>query len=255
MNKAILRGLEILKFVGESEEPVTIAELSRYLDIPKTSVFNIVGALVEKNYLSIKDKKLKSYELGIGALELGTLYMNKAELVNISDPVLKWLVDNVSETVFLAVANNDELIYINKKESKNSLRTTGNLGSRNPLYSTSLGKAILASYSEVEVNRYIEHVKLLPQTENTIIDKEALLEDLKKIKQRGYSISDEENEKGIYCIAAPIYNSKGKAIGSLCISSLKIKVDDKRTEIHKDFVIKAALEISRKLGYTKDRLY
>ena len=255
LNKAILRGLEILKFVGESEEPVTIAELSRHLDIPKTSVFNIVGALVEKNFLSIKNKKLKSYELGVGAFELGTLYMNKTELINISDPVLKWLSDNVLETVFLGVVNNNDLIYVDKKESKGTLRTTGNLGSRNTLYSTSLGKAILATYSKSEINRYMEQVNLLPRTKNTIVNREDLLEDLNRIRQRGYSISDEENEEGIYCIAAPICNSTGKSISALCISSLKMKVDNERTEVHKGFVIKAALEISRKLGYAKESLY
>lgn len=255
MNKAILRGLEILKFVGESEEAVTIAEISKYLGIPKTSVFNIVSALVNKKFLSIKDNKLKSYKLGIGAFELGSLYLNKIELTNIAEPVLKWLADNVLETVFLAIVNNNELVYISKKESKSALRTTANLGSRMPLYSTSLGKAILATYNKEELNRYLQQTDLVARTKNTIVNKEDLLLDLNRIRQRGYAISNEENEEGIFCIAVPIYNSSEQAIASLSISSLKIKSTEERTQVHKEFAIKAALEISEKLGYVKQNLF
>ncbi|MHC6181512.1 IclR family transcriptional regulator [Clostridium sp. JNZ X4-2] len=255
MNKAILRGLDILKFIGESEEPVTIAELSRCLEIPKTSVFNIVNALVEKDFLSIEDKKLKSYELGIGAFKLGSLYLNKTELVNIADPILKWVADNVLETVFLAIVNNNELVYIDKKESKKALRTTANLGSIMPLYSTGLGKAVLATYSETEMNEYLSSIKLLPRTKNTLINPEDLLRDLEATRRRGYSISDEENEDGIFCIGVPVYDNTGKAIAAVSISNLKIKKNNESTEKHRKFAIKAALKISKKLGYTKETLF
>ncbi|MCI1994726.1 MAG: IclR family transcriptional regulator [Clostridium luticellarii] len=255
LNKAILRGLDILKFVGESEEPVTIAELSRYLEIPKTSVFNIVNSLVERDYLSVKDRKLKSYELGIGTFKLGSLYLSKTGLVNIADPILKWAADNVLETVFLAVVNNYELVYIYKKESKKTLRTTANLGSVMPLYSTGLGKAILATYDEVEINEYLTRTKLLPRTEKTLINREDLLEDLEVTRQRGYSICDEENEDGIFCIGVPVHDNTGKAIAAVSISSLKINNYSEKAKKHKEFAIKAALEISKRLGYTKERLF
>jgi DNA-binding IclR family transcriptional regulator len=255
LNKAILRGLDILKFIGEREEPVTIAELSRSLNIPKTSVFNIVNALVERDFLSIKDKKLKSYELGIGAFKLGSLYLNKTELINIADPILKLVTDNIGETVFLAVVNNNELVYIDKKESKKALRTTADLGSIMPLYSTGLGKAILATYSEAEISEYLSKVKLIPRTKSTLVNPEDLLKDLEATRKRGYSISDEENEDGIFCIGVPVYNNVGKAIAAVSTSKLKVKKYDENVEENKNFIIKAALEISKKLGYTREKLF
>ncbi len=255
MNTAILRGIEILKFVGESEEPVTIAEISKYLDIPKTSVFNIVNALVSEKFLSISNMKLKNYELGVGVFELGSLYLNKMELTKIASTTLEQLSDKVGETVFLAVVNDNELVYLDKRESKGTLRTTGNLGSRTSMYSTSLGKAILATYNNVQLNKYFEQVTFVPKTQNTIIDKECLIENLNLIRDRGYSISNEENEEGLFCIAVPIYNRIGQAIAAVSISTLKIKINDEKINIYEKYVTKAALDISKKLGYIKESLF
>lgn len=255
MNTAILRGIEILRLVGQSDEPITIAEISKYLDIPKTSVFNIVNALVSEKFLSINNMKLKSYELGVGAFELGSLYLNKMELTKLASTTLEKLSDNVGETVFLAVVNDNELVYLDKRESKGALRTTGNLGSRTSMYSTSLGKAILATYNSMQLNEYCEHIKFVPKTKNTITDKESLVKNLDLIRERGYSISDQENEEGLFCIAVPIYNRTGRAIAAVSISTLKIKINDERIQIYKENITNAALNISKKLGYAKENLF
>ncbi|EHI99716.1 transcriptional regulator, IclR family [Clostridium sp. DL-VIII] len=249
MNTAILRGIEILRFVGNSQEPVTIAEISKQLNIPKTSVFNIVNALISEEFLAINNARLKSYELGIGAFELGSLYLNKIELTNIAGNILERLSNDVGETVFLAVVNNNELVYVDKRES------TGNLGSRTSMYSTSLGKAILAAYDRVQLENYFEKVAFVPKTKNTIIDKETLIKNLNEIRERGYSISDEENEEGLFCIAVPIYNRAGQVIAALSVSSPKTKINAERIILFKENAIKASLDISRKMGFTKESLY
>lgn len=255
LNTAILRGIEVLRFVGESDEPVTIAEISKFLGIPKTSVFNIVNTLLSENFLVINNVRLKSYELGIGVFELGSLYLNKTELTKISSPILENLSNKVGETVFLAVVNDNELVYLDKRESTGNLRTTGNLGSRISMYSTSLGKAILATYNDAQLNKYFNEVTLVPKTTNTITNKELLLENLNSIRQRGYSISNEENEEGLFCVAVPIYNRVNQVIAAVSISTLKIKINDERIDAYKEYLTMAALEISKKLGYAKESLY
>lgn len=255
LNTAILRGIEILRFVGKSEEPVTIAEISKHLNIPKTSVFNIVNALVSEKFLSINNTRLKSYELGVGVFELGSLYLNKIELTSVAGTILEKLSNDVGETVFLAVVNDNELVYLDKRESKGSLRTTGNLGSRISMYSTSSGKAILATYNSIQLKKYLEQVVFVPKTKNTIVDEEDLLKDLNAIRERGYSISDEENEEGLFCIGVPIYNRTGQAIAAISVSSLKIKINTERIQMHKEYATKAAMEISKKLGYAKESLF
>lgn len=255
LNTAILRGIEILRFVGQSDEPVTIAEISKYLNIPKTSVFNIVNALVSEKFLSIENMKLKSYELGVGVFELGSLYLNKMELTKISSAFLEKLSNDIGETVFLAVVNDNELVYLDKHESKGTLRTTGNLGSRTSMYSTSLGKAILATYNSAQLNNYFEQIIFIPKTKSTITNKESLMENLNLIRERGYSISDEENEEGLFCIAVPIYNRMGQAIAAVSISTLKMKINDERIGVCAELITKVALDISKKLGYKKESLF
>lgn len=155
----------------------------------------------------------------------------------------------------MAVANDNELVYLDKRESKGNLRTTGNLGSRISMYSTSLGKAILATYNEAQLNKYFDEVTLVPKTSNTITDKALLLENLNSIRERGYSISNEENEEGLFCIAVPIYNRVSQVIAAVSISTLKIKISTERIDEYKEYLTMAALDISKKLGYAKERLY
>jgi DNA-binding IclR family transcriptional regulator len=255
LNTAILRGIEILRFIGSSQEPVTIAEISKQLGIPKTSVFNIVNALVHEKFLSINNVKLKSYELGVGIFELGSLYLNKIELTNIAGAILERLSNDVGETVFLAVVNNDELVYLDKRESKGNLRTTGNLGSRTSMYSTSSGKAILATYDNLQLEDYLKKITFVPKTKNTITDRDTLIENLNAIRERGYSISDEENEEGLYCIAVPIYNKTEQAVAALSVSSPKTKTNEERIRMFKEHAVNASLDISRRLGFTKKSLY
>ena len=255
MNNAISRGIEILRLVGNSKESLTIADMSRQLDIPKTTVFNIVNTLVEEKCLSLTDRRLKSYSLGVGVFEIGTLYSNKMELTKIAAPLMEELASKISETVFLAVVNNYELVYVNKRESTHPLRTTADLGSRMPMYTTSLGKAILATYSPGELEDYFQHVQLIPRTRHTITEKARLLEELKAIRNNKCALDNEENEEGIFCVGAPIFNSGGKARAALSISTMRFKINDDVIQMQKENIVKAALEISNRQGYPKGTLF
>lgn len=249
MNIAVLRALDILRFIGNSEEPMSLTDISKALDIPKTTTYNIINTLVKENCLVIKDKRSKLYDLGIGIYELGNLYVNKLEYMSVVKESIKTIKDTLSTSSFFGIVDNDELIYIDKAESNEAVITSIRLGHRMPLYSSSLGKTILSFYDEDTLNSYLNRIELKSRTKNTITDKEKLKIELQKDRINGYSISDEENDPGLYCIAAPIFNNEGKPFAAISASFVKMNLNDEVIGKAKKIVVEEARKISRLLGY------
>lgn len=251
MNIAVVRALDILRLIGKSEEPMSLTDISKALDIPKTTTFNIINTLVEENCLVIKDKRSKLYDLDIGIYEIGNLYINKIEYLNIVREAIKTIKDTLSTSSFFSIVDNDELIYVDKAETSNAVKTSIELGHRMPMYSASLGKTILSFYDEDSLEDYLSRVEFKSKTNKTITDKEKLKLELQKDRKNGYSISDEENDPGLYCVAAPIFNNEGKPFASISASFVKMNISDEIVEKAKKVVVEQSQKISRLLGYRK----
>lgn len=251
MNIAILRALDILKIVGKSSEPMSLTDISKALDIPKTTAFNIINTLVNEKCLVIKNKRSKLYELGLGIYELGNLYINKVEYLELIRDAIRKIRDELSSSSFCCIVDNDELIYIDKFETSDTLRSSIKLGQRMPMYSASLGKIILANYSERDLNNYLGRIELKAKTNKTITDKNKLKLELERARADGYAISDEENDIGLYCIAAPVFDSEGKAFAAISASFVKIHLTEELKEKAKKMVVEESLKVSRLLGCKK----
>jgi DNA-binding IclR family transcriptional regulator len=128
------------------------------------------------------------------------------------------------------------------------------VGLRNPAHSSAVGKVLLAHFSEEELKNFIKEKGLLKRTENTITDPTQLREHLKSVRVQGYAIDDEENEKGIRCVAAPIYNEVGKPVAAISISGPAFRITKKliQESLRKE-VMETALGISQRLGFRDKR--
>jgi DNA-binding IclR family transcriptional regulator len=128
------------------------------------------------------------------------------------------------------------------------------IGLRNPAHSSAVGKMILANFSEEELQSFFKDKTLVRRTENTITDPILLREHLKSLRKQGYAIDDEENEKGIRCVAAPIYNEIGKTVAAISITAPAFRVTKKSIqETLKKEVMETALRISERLGFREKR--
>lgn len=209
----------------------------------------------DKGYLQIDDENLKTFKLGIKLFQSGVAYLKKMDLNREARPLLEDMMKKSGETVFLGVDVNGMMVYLDKVEGPSSTRTTSVLGSSNPMYCTGLGKALLASYTDERIKEVIGTGELPPKTEHTIKCFSDLIADLNAVRKRGYAIDDMENEEDVFCVAAPVYDGSNKAIAAISIASLASKINDDRLKQFGRLVVDTALEISRRLGYTKDKLY
>jgi DNA-binding IclR family transcriptional regulator len=147
----------------------------------------------------------------------------------------------------------NEALYVDKVESDEKpggLQMVSRVGSRMPVHSSSVGKVFLAQLSDQELDRLIKKKGLKKRTKNTITDTEKLKHHLKVIRQKGFAVDDEENEKGIRCVGAPIFNRQGQVIAAISISGPTVRITKKIIQqTLKNEVIRTASDVSREFGY------
>lgn len=239
--------LEIIDYVVKNPTKVMVVEIAKKFGMSVSNAYKYMKIL--ENYGIVIKNPDKSYIPGFKLVEYGSIILKRINLRDIAHPHLVDLMVKTNQTVHLVLKEDNWGIYIEKIESAESLPMISKIGMRMPLYSTGFGKAILAFLSEDEIKKYLREVELRKRTKNTIIDPVEFLKELKKIRDRGYSIDNEENEYGIKCVGAPIFDHNGKPIAAISVSGSTSKITSEWIKENARYVLKCAKEISKKLGY------
>ncbi len=247
--KSVIKALDIIEALDKKQE-LGISELSEYLKWDKSTVHRLVKTLKEKGYVVQNSSSLK-YSNGIKLFEMGNNVVEKLGLRRQAQPYMESLAENTKETVNLAILDGKNIIYIDKIETPATIKVDLNIGKKLPIYCTGLGKAILAFKSEEGIRELYKgedtFVKYTPKTVGNIED---LLEQLKEIKENGYSLDDEEYVEGLKCVAAPIRNYKDEVVAAISVAVPKYRYDEGGGNLdYINLVKKSAGEISKELGY------
>ncbi|MCR2045391.1 IclR family transcriptional regulator [Anaerosalibacter massiliensis] len=248
--QSVDRTLSILELLANYDDGLRIMEISDKVNLHKSTVHRLLATLVYKGYV-IQDLDTNKYKLTLKLFELGSKKIENIDILSASKPYTKALMEEINEIVHLVIQDGNEIVYIDKVEADNTIRMASNIGKRSPMYSTSVGKAMLAFMEEEEVEKIWNNSKIEKFTEYTIVDLEDLKNRLKKIRKKGYSVDDQENELGVRCIGAPVFNRLGKVEGAISISGPTIRVTKEKIEEMAEQVIKYANMISNELGYIK----
>ena len=246
--KSAERVLEIFNTLAENTQGLTCKEISQKLGYAASSTFELLKTLVENGYLQMNENK--KYFLGAMLIRLGNIVNDNLDLKNIIKPHLVELMNILLETIFLGMLSKNSIIYIDKVRSNQTVATNANVGSLKPLYCTGLGKIILAFMKEEKLHEVLEEIEFKKYTQNTISGKEKFIEKLKEYKNQGYAIDDEEIEEGLWCLAVPIYDSKGEVNLAISVSGPKERMLAKK-ELITETMLKKSKEISQLLGYIK----
>jgi len=227
---------------------MNMTEISERLEIYPSTIHRILDTLKHWGYVE-QDPKTQKYRLGLKLLELGMAKLQQMDLVKEATPYLKELVRKCNETVHLGVLEEGEVLYVAKEESSQTIRMISYVGKRAPLHCTALGKLLLAYLPEEERRKILEQKALPPLTENTITDKRELEKELAKVREQGFALDREENEKDVRCVAAPIRNYQGEVIAALSISSPIFRIDKNTQNDLKEAIVETSKKISKRLGY------
>ena len=217
--QTIERASSILDILGQSQQGTSIRELSTKINLPKGTIHRLLSSLLYFGYVR-QDPKTRNYFLGFKLVELGNLLLGQLDLRKEAEHFLRDLAEGTNETVHMVVIDRDEVVYIEKVESEQNsggLRMASRVGLRNPIHSCAVGKVLLADFSDEALDHFLRGKNLMKRTENTMTDPIQLKEHLKLVRKQGFAIDDEENEKGIRCVAAPIRNGADKVVAAISI--------------------------------------
>lgn len=242
----VYKALQVLRCLGDERRELALSEICYRVDLPKTTVFRYLQTLCACGFVS-HDPNTDLYRIGLRVWELGQLVHEPLRIREVALPAMRDLRDRFNETVNLGVLDGIEVVYLEITESRRSLRMQAQLGGRDPIYSTALGKAVLALKPEDQWPAHLPAV-LAPRTERTLTSLGRLRQDLAQVRERGFAFDDEENEEGARCIAAPIVNHAGQAMAAVSLASPAGRMPDRLLPKAAAAVKATAAAISERLG-------
>lgn len=217
------RVVSILDLLGSSDNALTLAEICHRMDLRKSTAHRALMAL-ERTGL-IERAPANRYRLGLKLYDMGSRAVEQIDLRSRLHPFLRKLALRVGETVHLGVLHKTRVVYIDKIEPINRrVCISSRTGTSNPVYSTSLGKSILAFLPPEETAAIVRDIRFTGFTSKTLNSREELMGALDRVRKRGYAIDDEEMEIGTRCVGAPILDASQRAIAALSVSGSALRL-------------------------------
>ena len=256
MNNTVIKTVEILKLIASNKDGMTLSQIVKALSLPKSTVFNILHTLVDTDMLSVVDGPIPVYRLGIESLKVGLSYLNSNSLDSAARPVLTKLSLETNETTFMSVRSGEaNAIYVMKCMSGSDYQTVFSVGAIRNMLSIAMGKAMLATMTDEEVRSIIQPEMFLVCNLPAIYDMESLMEYLDKTRKLGYVVdATSENPMFAASVAAPVRNMDGELAAAISIVIMLDPRNMERVHMLGEKIAAAALEISRALGFTGDKV-
>lgn len=244
---SVLKVFGILQALGEDKE-FGITELSQRVMMSKSTVYRFLQTMKSLGYVA-QEGESEKYSLTLKLFELGARALQNTDLIAIADIQMRELSKLTKETIHLGALDEYSIVYIHKIDSMYNLRMHSRIGRRNPLHSTAIGKVLLAWRNQDEVDEILKHVEFTRSTKHTIESAAALLPVLEKARALGYAEDNEEQEEGLRCIAAPIFDRFGVVVAGLSMSFPVIRFSEARKAEYVEMLHNAARNVSDQLGY------
>lgn len=240
------RALSILERLADAEG-MTLTDLAQSVGLAPSTTHRLLTTLQKRRFADF-DEDYGLWVVGVGAFNVGNAFLRNRRIVTIGRPVMRRLMEEVGETVNLAVEDKDELVYVTQFESHAPMRAFFRPGRRAPMHASAVGKAMLAEMDE-EMLKDMLHRKGMPRfTEKTIVDPSALRRELAQVRERGWGLDDEEHTVGMRCVAATIHNEHGEVIAGVSVSGPSVRVTETRLGELGSRVVQAAREITEQIG-------
>ncbi|GAB4427261.1 MAG: IclR family transcriptional regulator [Chloroflexi bacterium OHK40] len=245
--KPVYKALQVLLCLGEERREMALSEICYRVAMPKTTTFRYLQTLCACGFVT-HDPGTDLYRIGLRLWAIGQLAREPLHLRETALPAMRELRDRFNETVNLGILDGRDIVYLDMVESRRSLRMQAQLGGRDPVYSTALGKAMVAFLPE---DRWPEHLptRLTPRTDASHTTLASLRDDLRRTRERGYGLDDGENEEGVRCVGAPIFDQDGHVAAGVSLSAPAARMNDRALPEAAASVIQTALAISCRLGY------
>ncbi len=237
IDSTLAKGLQVLEALAKSKTGKGVTELARELELTKSNTFRLLQSLTALGYARSLESKLYAPTMKIW--QVGLSVIDNLDLPEVAGPHLRQLSQETGEAIYLAIRDGLSVVYIDRIESTQPIRSWNPIGGSAPLHCVGTGKALLAADYE-RLRAQIEG-RLIRFTDRTITTIEELDKDMAETKARGYAIDTGEYRERIYSFGAVVRLPNGEPIASVGVSVPDVNLTgDRDQEICRQLVIAAA---------------
>lgn len=245
MSQTVQRAIRILEFIAE--RPRTAGEVAAHLDVHRTTALRIAQSLQDGGL--VRRQPDGRYGVGFRLTGLAQLALEQFDLAAIARPHLVELGERCDQTIHLASLERDTIVYADKIEPTNSVRMRSQIGHPVCLHTAGVAKAILAFLPGSRRDELLAEHRFERMTDTTITSASAFLDELERVRERGWATDNGELEDYVNCIAAPIRGSDGAVVAAVSVTALRVRADLEKLDEYRPMLLDVAERISNELGW------
>jgi len=210
--QSLERGLAVIRAFTAEAPDLTLAEVARSTGLSRAAARRFLLTLVDLQYVRSDGGR---YSLTPRVLELGYAYVASLTLPEVAEPHLERLAADTGEFPALSVLDGHDIVCVARVPVSRLMTVAINVGTRLPAYATATGRVLIAALGDEELERYLLEADLRPLAVRTITDPQALREDVERVRAQGFSIVDQELERGLRSVAVPIRGRRGQVAAAV----------------------------------------
>lgn len=245
--ESIDRAIAVLNALERADDQ-SLEQVARVSGLSEATALRYLLSLGKHDFVE-RNARTGAFRLGLRLFRLGTLAIDRRDIVGIAHQAMEQLLESFGESVNLATRQTGSIVLISVLDSPNPVRKGSRVGETDVWHATSLGKALLGAMPEAEAAEVLALSPLNRFTPNTMTTLDALQRDLLAVRSRGYSIDDEEAVEGLRCVGAAIRDHDGLATYALSVSGPKSRMSYSRIQEVGQALARHAAELSARLGH------
>jgi len=246
--RAVERALDILLSFTQKEPDLSLTQVAERVGIHKSTAHRLLATLESKRFVN-RHPSDGTYHLGLRFVEMASVVLHDVDLQRWARPYLRDLVTECGETVDLCVLDGRHVVYLDVVDSPRRVKIAAAVGQRLPIACTASGKAFLAHLSEQQVRALLPN-GLQKYTDRTLLTWEALFEDLRETRERGFALSEQEFEVEINAVAAPILDAAGSPVAAVAVVGPSFRMPLQRMLEIGPQVCRVTQTMAREVGMT-----
>src|SRR5579859_4184538 len=246
--QSLERAFALLEEIARNRDGINLSELSKRVGLHNSTTFHLVKTMVMLGYIE-QSKDSKRYRVGRRLFTLAAGALDEIQLVNLATPVLESLTRATGECSHFAIRSGDDIVVLAKTAGAGMFQMVDRAGVVRPAHCTALGKVLLAALTPQQIEGYLAGHELRRFTPKTIVERDALVRELKDVGRTGIGFDDGEFDAEARCVAVPVRDFTGQVAGAIGLSGPIWRLSIQALQEKAQQVREAAADLSRELGF------
>ena len=245
--QSVARAISVLNALAADEDGMTLTQIAHTVTLPPSTVHRLLTTLQQERYVRF-DTERGAWQIGVQCFAVGNAFLRTRDLVAITRPYMRRLMEESGETVNLAVRDHDVMVYLAQVECREMMRAFAKPGERVPIAGSAVGKILLARMKTRDVSKLLMRIGSEPKTHRTIVALPQMEKELSKVRAVEYAIDNEEHSVGLRCVASAIFGHRSEPLAAISVSGPTARLTDERMDKLGKIVCSVAREATGAVG-------